>query len=114
MNNRFIPLLLLLLSLACTSNSTPQGVLEEDLMVSILAEIQLAEGKVSSLPISYDSSQVLYNLLERDIFSKHGVTDSVFITSMEYYLEDAEKMDRMYARVIDSLVVLESNPKPTK
>ncbi len=113
MNNRFIPLLLLL-SLACTSNSTPQGVLEEDLMVSILAEIQLAEGKVSSLPISYDSSQVLYNLLERDIFLKHGVTDSVFITSMEYYLEDAEKMDRMYARVIDSLVVLESNPKPTK
>jgi ATP sulfurylase len=112
-NNRFIPLLLLL-SLACTSNSTPQGVLEEDLMVSILAEIQLAEGKVSSLPISYDSSQVLYNLLERDIFLKHGVTDSVFITSMEYYLEDAEKMDRMYARVIDSLVVLESNPKPTK
>jgi hypothetical protein len=113
-NNRFIPLLLLLLSLACTSNSTPQGVLEEDLMVSILAEIQLAEGKVSSLPISYDSSQVLYNLLERDIFSKHGVTDSVFITSMEYYLEDAEKMDRMYARVIDSLVVLESNSKLTK
>jgi hypothetical protein len=42
------------------------------------------------------------------------VTDSVFIASMEYYLEDAEKMDRMYARVIDSLVVLESNPKPTK
>ena len=114
MNNRFIPLLLLLLSLACTSNSTPQGVLDEDLMVSILAEIQLAEGKVSSLPISYDSSQVLYNLLERDIFSKHGVTDSVFITSMEYYLEDAEKMDRMYARVIDSLVVLESNSKLTK
>ena len=114
MNNRFIPLLLLLLSLACTSNSSPQGVLEEDLMVSILAEIQLAEGKVSSLPISYDSSQVLYNLLERDIFSKHGVTDSVFITSMEYYLEDAEKMDRMYARVIDSLVVLESNSKLTK
>jgi hypothetical protein len=112
--NRFIPLLLLVLSLACTSNSTPQGVLEEDLMVSILVEIQLAEGKVSSLPISYDSSQVLYNLLERDIFSKHGVTDSGFVSSMEYYLEDAEKMDRMYARVVDSLVVLESNSKLTK
>jgi len=88
--------------------------LEEDLMVSILVEIQLAEGKVSSLPISYDSSQVLYNLLERDIFSKHGVTDSGFVSSMEYYLEDAEKMDRMYARVVDSLVVLESNSKLTK
>jgi hypothetical protein len=50
--------------------------------------------------------------MEKDIFSKHGVTDSVFTTSMEYYLEDAEKMDWIYARVIDSLVVLENNPKP--
>jgi hypothetical protein len=28
---------------------------------------------------------------------------------MAYYLEDAEKMDRIYARIIDSLVVLENN-----
>ena len=81
-------------------------------MASILMDIQLAEGKVSSLPISYDSSQVLYSLLEKDIFLKHGVTDSVFIESMEYYLESAEKMDRIYARFIDSLVVLENNAKP--
>ena len=81
-------------------------------MVSILVDIQLAEGKVSSLPVSYDSSQVLYTLMEKDIFLKHGVTDSVFTTSMEHYLEDAGKMDRIYARVIDSLVVLENNTKP--
>ncbi len=114
MNKRLIFLLLLVLSFACSRNSSPSGVLDEDLMVSILVEIQLAEGKVSSLPVTYDSSQVLYTLLEKDIFLKHGVSDSVFIASMEYYLEDAEKMDRMYARVIDSLVVLESNSKPTK
>lgn len=81
-------------------------------MVSILVQIQLAEGKVSSLPISYDSSQVLYSLLEQEIFSNHGVSDSVFIGSMEFYLEDAASMDRIYARVIDSLVVLENNLKP--
>jgi len=80
-------------------------------MASILVDIQLAEGKVSSLPISYDSSQVLYSLLEKDIFLKHEVTDSVFIESMEYYLESTEKMDRIYARVIDSLVVLETKSK---
>jgi len=109
---RFISYLFLVLGLSCTSNSSPQGVLDESLMSSILVDIQLAEGKVSSLPISFDSSQVLYSLLEKDIFSKHGVTDSVFIESMEYYLESAEKMDRIYARVIDSLVVLENKTKP--
>jgi hypothetical protein len=109
---RIIPFLFLALILSCTSNSSPQGILNENLMVSILLEIQLSEGKVSSLPVTYDSSQVLYSLMEKDIFLKHGVTDSVFTTSMEYYLEDAEKMDRIYARVIDSLVVLENNNKP--
>jgi len=109
---RFISLLFLVLSLSCTSNSSPQGILDKNLMVSILVDIQLTEGKVSSLPVTYDSSQVLYSLMEKDIFSKHGVADSVFIESMEYYLEDAEKMDWIYARVIDSLVVLENNSKP--
>ena len=109
---RFISFLFLVLSLSCASNSSPQGILDKNLMVSILVDIQLTEGKVSSLPVTYDSSQVLYTLMEKDIFSKHGVTDSVFTTSMEYYLEDAEKMDWIYARVIDSLVVLENNPKP--
>lgn len=109
---RFISYIFLVLGLSCTSNSSPKGVLDESLMSSILVDIQLAEGKVSSLPISFDSSQVLYSLLEKDIFSKHGVTDSVFIESMEYYLESAEKMDRIYARVIDSLVVLENKTKP--
>ena len=84
--------------------------MDENLMVNVLVDIQLTEGKVSALPISYDSSQVLYSLLELDVFSKHGVTDSVFTQSMLYYLEDASKIDRIYARVIDSLIVLENNP----
>ena len=79
-------------------------------MVNVLIDIQLTEGVVSALPVSYDSSQVLYSLLEKDVFAKHGVTDSVFTQSMLYYLEDAGKMDRIYTRVIDSLVVRENNP----
>lgn len=79
-------------------------------MVKVLIDIQLTEGMVSALPISYDSSQMLYTLMEKDIFSKHGVEDSVFTKSMLFYLEDAAKMDRMYGRVIDSLTVIESTP----
>lgn len=79
-------------------------------MVNVLVDVQLTEGIVSALPVSYDSSQILYTLLEKDIFDKHGVTDSVFTQSMLYYLEDAGKMDRIYTRVIDSLVVRENNP----
>lgn len=79
-------------------------------MVNVLIDIQLTEGMVSALPIPYDSSQQLYSLMEKDLFIKHGVADSVFISSMLFYLEDAQKMDQIYARVIDSLVVRESVP----
>ncbi|GMQ29370.1 hypothetical protein Aconfl_20130 [Algoriphagus confluentis] len=76
----------------------------------VLTDIQLTEGKVSALPVSYDSSQVLYSLLEKEIFLKHSVSDSLFTQSMLYYLEDAKAMEKIYARVIDSLTVLETIP----
>ncbi|AMQ56373.1 DUF4296 domain-containing protein [Algoriphagus sanaruensis] len=106
--------LLLVFGISCDRQSQPEGVLSEGQMVEVLIDIQLTEGKVSALPVSYDSSQVLYNLLEKEIFINHGVSDSVFTQSMLYYLEDAGKMDQIYARVIDSLVVLESNPSTGK
>lgn len=110
MKRIFSPYLVGFLLFSCSQEIAPEGILGEDKMVTVLIDIQLTEGMVSSLPISYDSSQVLYKLMERDVFLKHQVTDSVFTKSMLYYLEDAAKMDRMYARVIDSLVVLENNP----
>lgn len=103
-------LLLSIFTISCDSSRVPSGILSEDEMVNMLIDIQLTEGIVSSLPIAYDSSNLLYSLLEKDIFIKHGVEDSVFTHSMIFYLEDAQTMDRIYARVIDSLVVRESNP----
>ena len=108
---RILTLLLFLIFLgACDRNSPPPGILSEDEMVKVLSDIQLTEGIVSSLPLAYDSSQVLYSLLEKDVFQKHAVQDSVFTKSMLFYLEDAKMMNRIYARVIDSLTVHESIP----
>lgn len=112
MKNTLFACLLALVCLSCTKAAGPETVLSEEQMVSILFDVQLTEGKVSSLPVTFDSAQVLYSLMEKDIFFKHGVSDSVFTASMLYYLEDAGKMDRIYARVIDSLVVLENTPTP--
>lgn len=95
---------------SCDSSRGPSGLLSEDELVNVLIDIHLTEGKVSALPIPYDSSQVLYTLMEKDVFVKHGVEDSVFYNSMIFYLEDAKKMDQIYSRVIDSLVVRESLP----
>jgi hypothetical protein len=103
--------LLLTLFLACTREKQPQGVLSEDKMVEILTDIHLAEGIVSSFPIHFDSSRVLYPYLENEVFEKHAISDSVFRASLEYYMRDLRVMDRIYARTIDSLHVIESSGK---
>lgn len=96
---------------ACSSSRRPpEGILSEDQMVAVLLDVQLTEGIVSAIPVPYDSSTRLYSLMEKDIFLKHGVSDSVFTRSMKFYLEDAATMEKIYARIIDSLTVMESNP----
>ena len=110
MNRIIAAFLFSVLLVSCDSGAPPSGILSEDQMVNILIDIQLTEGMVSAIPIPYDSSQILYSLMEKDVFFKHGVQDSVFVNSLLFYLEDAKKMDEIYTRVIDSLVVRETIP----
>lgn len=79
-------------------------------MVNVLVDIHLTEGVSSALPIPYDSSQVLYRLLEQEVFVEHEISDSTFVQSMRYYLQYPKSMDEIYARVVDTLVVKESTP----
>lgn len=102
---------MLLLLVACARDRKPEGLLSEDEMVQILTDIHLAEGIVSSFPIHFDSSRILYPYLENEVFEKHAVSDSVFRTSLEFYMRDLRVMDRIYARTIDSLHVIESSGK---
>ncbi len=67
----------------------------------------MTEGLVASFPIPYDSSRNLYPYMEKQVFEKHEIPDSVFIRSLQYYLMDPKKMDKLYSRTIDSLNVYE-------
>lgn len=96
--------------ISCSEEKSEEGVLSEDKMVSVLVDIHLTEGIASAMPVPYDSSQTLYKLLEEDVFLKHEVSDSVFNESLRYYLQYPNRMDQIYARVIDSLVVRETKP----
>lgn len=107
---RFLILSFCILSLvSCNSRNKPDGLLPQDKMVEVLIDIHLTEGLTSAMPVAYDSSKVLYNLLEKDVFLKHAVNDSVFTQSLLYYLRDPAEMEQIYSRVVDSLLVRESS-----
>jgi len=99
--------LALVLSYSCSKSPQPESLLPEDKMVEILVDIHMAEGMASSLPIPYDSSKKIYPLLEKEVFAKHEVSDSVYRESFEYYLRDLKTMERIYERTIDSLLLKE-------
>jgi hypothetical protein len=101
-------LTILLVFTSCAKIRKPDLLLSEDKLINVLIDVQITEGIVSSLPVSYDSSQVLYRLLEQEIFLKHQVEDSVFTQSLIYYMQNPANMDRIYSRVIDSLSVRET------
>ncbi|MCC5939013.1 MAG: DUF4296 domain-containing protein [Lunatimonas sp.] len=99
---------------SCSSDSKPPGLLSEDEMVSIIVDIHLTEGFVQSLPIPYDSSKKVYPILEKEIFEKHRVADTVYMASLQYYLRYPAFMERVYARAIDSLTVFEKRAESAK
>lgn len=94
---------------ACDAAKRPDELLSQDKMVEVLIDIHITEGLTSAMPVAYDSSKVLYKLLEKDVFIKHEVSDSVFTQSMLYYLRDPAEMEHIYSRVVDSLLVRESS-----
>lgn len=94
---------ILIFGFGCQENEKPEYLISKDQLVSILVDIHVTEGIASSLPVPYDSSQVIYSLLERDVFEKHEVSDSVFTKSLIFYLKDPALMDEVYGRVVDSL-----------
>jgi len=102
---------ILIILFSCESEKLPEGILDEDKMVEVLIDIHLAEGLVSTFPIHYDSSRILYPLFEKEVFKDHKIPDSVFRTSLEFYMKDTKTMDRIYARTIDSLHVIEKSGK---
>ncbi len=95
------------LLLSCAREKRPEGILNEEEMVKVLIDIHLTEGFVQALPIPYDSSKKLYPVLEKEIFEKHEISDSLYLQSLQYYLRDAIKMEELYARTIDSLTLYE-------
>lgn len=96
---------------SCVSDNEPEGYLSQDKMVEVLIDIHITEALVEKMPFSNDSLNVLYKVLEKDVFLKHEVSDSVFTENMLYYLRDVAEMERIYSRVYDSLDLTDKTPK---
>lgn len=72
-------------------------------MVNALTELYLAEEKANRMASTYDSTKKIFSLFSDKAFEKAGVSDSVFRKSLDYYMTDPEKLEKIYSTLIDSL-----------
>jgi len=85
----------------------PPDVLSKEEMTSVLMDIYILEAQMKELDVKFDSAKRLYNLLEHDIFQKHGITDSTYHKSFMYYQDRSKYLDEVYGMVVDSLSLKE-------
>lgn len=86
----------------------PENLIDRDELVLILADVEIAE---SALRQKQNVGHEIKNIKEtyyHSIFSKYNVSREQFDSSMIYYKQDPEVMDKIYEDVITKLSVMES------
>ena len=86
---------------ACGTDDRPGNLVDTNKMANILADVHLAETRVSRLGIaSVDSSNLVYKRLESRILRKHGVDPLVYEKSYVYYSSHPREMEIIYKQVV--------------
>jgi len=117
---KIIGIIFLLLFLASCYQSTPDTdfdmakVISADSMVSLLTDIHIADGIISTrkdktIPIGHLSGEYFEVILK-----KHGIDRETFEESTRYYAYHTEEFSMIYEKVITNLSLKESAiPAPT-
>jgi hypothetical protein len=112
----FILFISMLISASCSSilNPKPSGTLSEKQMTDILVDIHLTEASMSiandSISRLHDTTQMRIRFAQ--VFEKHNTDPDDFNTSLTYYLEHIEELDKIYVGVINRLTELEATLQP--
>lgn len=111
-------LFIALLSASCDSllSSKPSDTLTEQQMTDVLVDIHLTE---ATLKIADETAARLNDTTQlrmrfAQVFIKHDINPDDFNTSLTYYLEHIEEIDKIYVEVISRLTEIEAKlqPKP--
>ena len=87
--------------LACDSEEKPPSdLLSEDKMADILADIHVAEARVTTMQLrSLDSSVLVFERMQEQIWKKHDVDTSLYRKSYTFYTSNPTYLTEIYDKV---------------
>lgn len=107
-------ILIILLSLSSCDSTEPGAVkpekpdnlLEKKKVLSILADIHIAEAAVSQKGSTLGEARIeRYQKYEYNILKNHGVDSSAYFGSFRYYTADVQEAEKMFNSLIDTLLL---------
>ena len=103
LNGWVIAIAILVFGACSKKERVPEGILTKDQMVNVLAELYIAEQKISTLGIKRDSLNQIFSAMKGRVFEQTGMQESVFDTSLDYYVDHPKSLEEIYTVLIDSL-----------
>ena len=109
MKNKII-VLLLFLSCSGTKDKIPQEILSEDIFISILKEVHLAEAYFE-LNKSYNKNDRnnKLNLKFQQAFKEYSIDEKQFQITMDYYASNPNQLESIYTKIIAQLSEQKAN-----
>jgi len=103
---RLIPgFFILILMVGCSRKQLPEGIIENNRMISILTDIHLVDSYVSSA--AYDTTTQPAKNYYKLIYQKYKIDSINFQKSLRYYARQPELLDTMYYQVLKKLEWME-------
>ena len=102
MKRLFFLLLTLLILTSCNQSKLPEGVLDEQRMINVLADLSVIDGYMSSLMYT-DTLRIEGRSYYATVYKNHNISKAVFDKSLKYYSNQPVLLDSMYSKVTRKL-----------
>ncbi len=96
-------LISLVMMAGCASEGPPAGILSQQQMIGVIADLQLAAAMAKDDYVQEDLVKIFFTKNAALIYQAYGTDHATFKKSYLYYMAHAQKLNEIYKAVIDSL-----------
>ena len=103
-NLKYFILLTFFIITSCDSEIN-EDIVNKEKMVKILIDMHLAEEAIENLKYDKDTLEALFARKEQEILDKYSISEELYRKSYSYYFFEPEELDKVYAVMLDSLLL---------
>ena len=102
-----------LLACSASKKEIPEDILTEEIFINILKQVHLAQANFELQKTKgIDKAKNKLANVYRDIYSTYHISEEEFQNTLSYYSENPEKLEEIYAIILEQLTEERTNLNP--